>query len=289
MANSIKIFGGVSLFFLSCSFLIISTGSVNWEELSQVQDLIPETVDGDWRFMHPEAIQSFYQFKDACKHNKHLHRSHVSITALDVSDSVAFNVLPILRDYIGLFLALEVDSVLRLDDVKIPRKARRNVYGVQQIQTGYILYQVLYPKLKTSDLASICITSHDLYQDEAWNFVFGEADALNRVSVASYARYQIDADQRKALYRLMKVTTHELCHVLGLEHCQKYRCNMNGSNSLIESDSQPLHLCVDCLQKLHYAKKIDVSGRYQLLEAFYLKHHFDNEAGKVGMFLSSLE
>lgn len=35
----------------------------------------------------------------------------------------------------------------------------------------------------------IAITMEDLYPQESWNFVFGEADSLHHVGVFSFARY----------------------------------------------------------------------------------------------------
>jgi archaemetzincin len=44
---------------------------------------------------------------------------------------------------------------------------------------------------------------------------------------------------------------------------------MNGSNSLEESDGQPMHLCPVCLRKLHLALGFDPERRYEALEEQY--------------------
>ena len=52
------------------------------------------------------------------------------------------------------------------------------------------------------------------------------------------------------IYRALKTSTHELCHVLYLTHCHFYECLMNGSNLLSEADLKPFTLCPICLRKL---------------------------------------
>ncbi len=43
--------------------------------------------------------------------------------------------------------------------------------------------------------------------------------------------------------RSIKVLTHETGPMFGLTHCICFRCVVNGSNHLQESDRRPLHLC----------------------------------------------
>ena len=57
--------------------------------------------------------------------------------------------------------------------------------------------------------------------------------------------------------------------MFGIGHCVSFACNMNGSNSLEESDRQPMHLCPVCLRKLHLALGFDPAARYEALEAEY--------------------
>ena len=75
--------------------------------------------------------------------------------------------------------------------------------------------------------------------------------------------------------------THELGHMFGLAHCTAYRCLMNGSNSLPETDAAPLHLCPVCLRKLQSAVGFEPAARYAALQAFYLEHGLDDAADWV--------
>lgn len=54
---------------------------------------------------------------------------------------------------------------------------------------------------------------------------------------------------------------------------------MNGSNSLAETDRQPLHLCPDCLGKLAWNRGLDVRRRYERLAGFLAAHGLADEAG----------
>jgi archaemetzincin len=75
--------------------------------------------------------------------------------------------------------------------------------------------------------------------------------------------------------------THELGHMFGIAHCTAYRCLMNGSNSLKETDAAPMHLCPVCLRKLHASVGFSPAARYASLESFYRTHGLLAEAEQV--------
>ena len=66
--------------------------------------------------------------------------------------------------------------------------------------------------------------------------------------------------------------------MFGLTHCIYFRCVLNGSNHLAESDSRPMHLCPVCLHKLQYSISSDLVTRYRSLRKFYAQAAFDDEA-----------
>jgi len=53
---------------------------------------------------------------------------------------------------------------------------------------------------------------------------------------------------------------------------------MNGSNSLSETDSQPIHFCPVCDRKLAWNIGYDQARRYEGLRNFYSKHELTHEA-----------
>lgn len=82
----------------------------------------------------------------------------------------------------------------------------------------------------------LAVTMEDLYPQEDWNFVFGEARPAWRAGVFSFARYSplfleessqegvgerplCAAERLQLLRRSCRVLAHETLHLLGLEHC----------------------------------------------------------------------
>jgi archaemetzincin len=59
-----------------------------------------------------------------------------------------------------------------------------------------------------------------------------------------------------------------------LEHCVFFKCLMNGSNHLQESDARPFALCPVCLRKLQSSIGFNVVERYRRLREFYDKAGF---------------
>ena len=137
----------------------------------------------------------------------------------------------------------------------------------------------------------------DLYPEDDWNYVFGYASLHARVGVYGFARYDpaFFGERRPAdvdtliLRRGTQVMSHEIGHMFGMQHCVHYSCNMNGSNSLEESDTQPAHLCPVCLRKLHMVTDLDVVARYTALDRFYRDHDLEPEARWVEARLSFIE
>jgi archaemetzincin len=152
----------------------------------------------------------------------------------------------------------------------------------RQFRTGWFL-NVLLPDLRPKDAVVLLgVTMADLYPKASWNYVFGEAHLRRRVGVYSLARYypefwseeRTPATLSRALLRTLKVVTHETGHTFGLEHCVTWACCMNGSNSLQETDTQPLLLCPECERKLVWNRGLDPAARAAKIAAFLAKHGF---------------
>ena len=86
----------------------------------------------------------------------------------------------------------------------------------------------------------------------------------------------------------MKVLAHETGHMFGLTHCVYFRCVMNGSNHLQESDRRPLHLCPVCLRKLQFTVGFDVVKRYEALGRFYKQAGLKDEGAWVDRRLEKI-
>ena len=90
------------------------------------------------------------------------------------------------------------------------------------------------------------------------------------------------------MWRSCKVLAHETTHMFGLDHCIFFKCALNGSNHLAESDSRPMHLCPVCLRKLHYRIEFDVVERYRQLLHVYQENRFNKEAEWVTSRLKNI-
>lgn len=88
---------------------------------------------------------------------------------------------------------------------------------------------------------------------------------INHLNVGHYPQFYLDA---------AVTLTHELGHLLGLDHCIYFECNMNGSSGESENDA-PLHMCPICLRKLQTGINKNISRsfspmkRYRELRQFY--------------------
>ncbi|GFR77509.1 archaemetzincin-2-like [Elysia marginata] len=160
----------------------------------------------------------------------------------------------------------------------------------------------ILPRLRTMKphdaLCLIGLTPYDLYGDESDLFVAGMAAGLQQVAVFSLMRYNpalsfstefwYDIDETEEiglmekrkliLQRSCKLVVHELCHLLGIDHCIYYSCCMNGSGHLQEDFDQPMMLCPVDLHKLQTLTGFNVKTRYQSLLEFFQKHHLNTEA-----------
>jgi archaemetzincin len=167
---------------------------------------------------------------------------------------------------------------------------------IRQYKTGYFLDRLLPGRLSVDAVCYLAITMADLYPEERWNFVFGQASLSQRVGVYSMARYfpQFWGQQQSpescflALRRSCKVLAHEVGHIFGLDHCIHYRCTMNGSNSLEESDQRPLRLCPFCLKKLQWNRGFDPVKRYERLKEFFENESLLQEAAWIKLRLKRL-
>ncbi len=142
------------------------------------------------------------------------------------------------------------------------------------------------------ELLCVAVTMADIYPDENWNFVYGEASPSDRSGVYSFARLDplfstpseklhdvpLTEGHRIVLFRrCLKVLLHELGHLFGLEHCIYYNCLMNGTNNEIEMDQQTLHMCPVCLRKLYSTLQFDIRRRYEKLANLCEKYNLEEE------------
>jgi archaemetzincin len=249
---------------------------------------------GDWLASQAETGQTFEEFKKERWNRPGGARNRIFIQPIGAFERDASPPLATLEAYAKAFFSMDVSTLQPLDARGLT--SRRNPYtGNVQILSHDIL-GLLLEKLPGDAYCILGITMQDLYPDPSWNFVFGQASLRDRVGVYSFARYdpafhgeaRQEGYQKFLLKRSLKVLSHETAHMFGLQHCIFYRCVMNGSNHLEESDSRPLHLCPVCLRKLHDRVGFEVIGRYRALLRFYSEAGLAEEAQWVSKRLDRL-
>lgn len=249
-------------------------------------DPIPAPGPHDWLANHPEPGQTFDEYVRSSPNRPDAKRNTIYLQPLGDFPKDKSPPLECLREYAGAFFSMKVKILAPIDIGGAHLTSRRNPHtGNRQIQTGSVL-NLVRKTLPDDAFCLLAITMEDLYPDERWNFVFGEASLRERVGVYSFARYDPlfyreprGKDYEKLiLRRSCKVLAHETGHMFGLQHCIHFRCLLNGSNHLGESDSRPMHLCPVCLRKLQHAVGFDVPARYRDLLRFYGETSFEDEA-----------
>jgi archaemetzincin len=131
---------------------------------------------------------------------------------------------------------VKVHRTVKLEDVPARAKRKHPVLGMEQMKTTYVLDELLKPDRPKDALAYIAFTSSDLYPQDDWNYVFGQASLRDRTGVWSLYRNGDPAESDKAfllcLRRTLSTASHETGHILTIQHCIANECNMNGANNL---------------------------------------------------------
>lgn len=245
----------------------------------------------DWLAMHEETGQTFVQYLESRPNVPGSVRKKLYFLPIGTFEKGVAPDLSKLKDYTAAYFhPMPVEMLPVAGDAEVPAKSRINSStGKKQWKSTDIL-RWLPRKLPADAYAMIAVTMTDLYPEESWNFVFGQASLKERVGVFSFARYHPswtnepagDGTETLVLRRAAKVLTHEMGHMFGILHCIHYECNMNGANHLDEADATPMYLCPVCLRKLHHAVRFDPVERYDNLAKFYDANGLKDEARWTG-------
>jgi archaemetzincin len=240
----------------------------------------------DWLASHPEEPQTFDGFLRSKRNIPSSTAGVIYILPLGEFPAADSPSLDDLCEYATAFFGLPVKvlPVAPLAENKALTRRTRDS-GLVQYLTDDIL-SLLIERLPKDAFCLVGVTMEDLYPEESWNFVFGQATYEDRVGVFSFKRYTPAFNgqrpskeaSRLLLRRSCDVLVHETGHMFGIGHCTFFECTMCGSNHLQESDSRPMHICPVCLRKLHASARFDLVARCRQLIAFCEKHEFTDEA-----------
>ncbi|HLM02935.1 MAG TPA: archaemetzincin [Pyrinomonadaceae bacterium] len=237
----------------------------------------------DWLAAFQESGQTFEEYLGENPTLPTAERKKIYIQPAGHFSATERKVLRLVADYMKAFynLPVELKPEMKLKDVP-PEMERKNPYeGQRQIRTHYFIGELL-PKLLPADAAAfICLTNIDLYPDENWNYVFGQASLETRVGVWSLYRFgkpdKSETDYKKFLARALKIAMHETGHMFTMRHCAKYECLMSGTNHLGETDRRPLDACPECTAKIAWAMNYEPAERSRNLAAFWEKQNWIEE------------
>jgi archaemetzincin len=237
---------------------------------------IPTPSPDDWLRVHPERGQTVLDYLASHPNRPEPPRDHIYVLPLGELPAERGPTLEELRAHASAYFGLPVSvlPVRSLAELDVPERMHE---GHRQLDASAVLDRI-HKELPHDAYCLIAVTLEDLWPGGEFSYVFGYARLHARVGVFSFARYHPDffgesfaVDRKVVLQRALKVMSHELGHMFGLEHCIHLHCIMNGANHLSELDRAPLHLCPVCLRKLHVALGFDAQARDQALAEHYAR------------------
>jgi archaemetzincin len=247
---------------------------------------MPEPGPSDWLANHVEMGQTFNGFVRSKPNRPFGEQSKIYFLPLGEFDPEISPDLDDLMEVAEAYFQMEVrlHPAVPLDSAKIENRINSQSGQIQFLSTDIL--DLLKRQLPPDAYCLLGITMQDLYPEDSWNFVFGQASLRDRVGVYSFARYhpgfygeaKTDSDKELMLKRSLGVLVHETGHMFGIEHCIYFQCVMNGSNHLEESDSRDLYLCPVCLRKLAWSSGFDAVERYEQLQTLYRKLGLNKDA-----------
>jgi len=217
---------------------------------------------GEWRSLFHEPRQTFEDY--VAKGANHPGAGRTAFVLQPLGD-VAGPTLDRMVEYAAAFFGLEARRAPARPLFEKAYVGTRGQYNSTMILDG------LAERIPADAVLYLGVTDVDLFA-RGKKFVFGESSLEGRAGICSLAR--LESSERRAL----KLMTHEAGHLLSIAHCVTHRCVMQGSNSIEESDGQPLHLCPEDLRKLEWNCGVDLRERTRKLEAFYRSRGWEAEA-----------
>ncbi|MCI0340263.1 MAG: archaemetzincin [Planctomycetales bacterium] len=262
------------------------------DRLRPLAKALAEPGPSDWLANHRERGQTFAQYVASEPVTARGERRVLHVQPLGDFTPTQRRIVTLVAEYLGLAYGLPVAVDPDLPVSLVPERARRRAWGTDQLLTGYILREVLRPRLPADAVAVLGLTASDLWPGSGWNFVFGQASLADRVGVWSVHRVgdpdESDEAFRLALVRAAKTAVHETGHMLSIQHCTAHECVMCGSNHLEESDRRPLEFCPECVAKVWWATGVEPIRRAERVLAFCRSQGLDAEGESLAQAVEAL-
>lgn len=252
---------------------------------------LEEPHPGEWLAEHREPGQTLIQYMAAGPNRPTPERSTIYLRAVGPWPEGSAE-MDTLRDFAAAYFQIPVEIGAPLEEPGVRARTNEDTGKLQWRSDDLI--EALERDIPEDAFCVLGVTHVDLWPGDGWNYVFGQASLRERAGVFSFARHDdafFGASTTPPALRLrrdVRTMTHEIGHMFTMRHCVAYRCNMNGSNSLYESDRQPMHLCPVCAQKLLDATGFNPARRHGELGRLYELHGLTEEAGWTRQRLRSL-
>lgn len=234
-------------------------------------ELMGEPLENEWLATFSENGQTFEEYINSNPTLPTENRNKIYIQPIGKFDEKQIRVIELTAKYMENFFDLPVE-LLKVEQFKEPLSLENYrihpTWKIKQIRTGYVIDQILSPKLPEDAAALIAFTNENLYPDKNFNFVFGQASFEKRAGVWSLYYLDDDADDKTFLERTLKIAVHETGHMFSMAHCTKYKCVMSGTNGLDETDTRPIDACPECMAKIVWMRKSDPKKRFENLAEF---------------------
>ena len=238
------------------------------------------TQPGDWLDEHDEPGQSFDEYCLSDPRRPTAVRTTMYLQPIGDFDAARMDVIEATAELLAAFYGVPVRKLEPMDLEWVPHQARRlHPYtGVEQILTKFVL-RLLNRKKPADAVTVLALTTSDLWPGKDWNFVFGQASLSAGVGVWSLHRLGDPEIMPETFFRrTAKIAVHETGHMLGIRHCTRFACGMNGANHRHEADGQPTWFCPDDEMKIWWACRVDPAERYDRLAEVAAKHALECEA-----------
>ncbi|MCM8801468.1 MAG: archaemetzincin family Zn-dependent metalloprotease [Candidatus Omnitrophica bacterium] len=164
--------------------------------------------------------------------------------------SIKKEILDNLRDDLTRIYTASIDIIPERPIPLLAYDSKRKQYN------SSIILEELISKIRIAkdNQRVLGILDVDLYAGDL-NFVFGQAQINEGFCVISITRlrqefYGLPKDEDLFRLRVLKEAVHELGHTYGLGHCQKPKCVMHFSNSLLDTDIKDYRFCPVCKERI---------------------------------------
>lgn len=235
---------------------------------------------GSWRARFPEPGQTFAEYRGGRPNLPTPQRRTICLVAAGALDAEQRAVVDRVGEFMAAFYGLPLRRLPPFAVAAPGWQTRTAPDGGEQVRTDWFLDR-LAGLCPADAVACLALTPVDLWPGEGWNFVFGQATLQDRTGVWSLARLadpQPRLGRQLLLRRMLKIALHETGHMFSIEHCTAWRCLMQGSNTLAETDAQPLDACPECTAKIVWMGDADPAARYRALAALATASGLGDEA-----------